>query len=335
MPEDPQQPDQPEGGAPEDAAREDVAPEDTAREDVAPEDAAREGGAPEDDVREDAPREDAPADAGEPAPAEPAEEEEAPAGEADAAPGPEIEGVEELAQAARPEAAEGEDPEGDTEAPEDEPGVARAERPRPGRRRREDEKPADEIIPGAHLEPDLVLEEQRSQEEGEFGEYGEYAEEAEAPVEEGEVPEAAPAEPEPVARQPLDLAADARYQATGKRKSAVARVILKPGEGTYRINDRHLDEYFPRVRLQRLAQQPLEAAGYQSRMDVVARIHGGGVSAQAMALRHGVARALVEADPALRGELKRRGYLTRDPRVKERKKAGLKKARKRPQFSKR
>ena len=325
MPEDPQQPDQPEGGAPEDAAREDVAPED----------AAREGGAPEDDVREDAPREDAPADAGEPAPAEPAEEEEAPAGEADAAPGPEIEGVEELAQAARPEAAEGEEPEGDTEAPEDEPGVARAERPRPGRRRREDEKPADEIIPGAHLEPDLVLEEQRSQEEGEFGEYGEYAEETEAPVEEGEVPGAAPAEPEPVARQPLDLAADARYQATGKRKSAVARVILKPGEGTYRINDRHLDEYFPRVRLQRLAQQPLEAAGYQSRMDVVARIHGGGVSAQAMALRHGVARALVEADPALRGELKRRGYLTRDPRVKERKKAGLKKARKRPQFSKR
>jgi small subunit ribosomal protein S9 len=327
MPEDPQQPDQPEGGASEDAAREDVAPED----------AAREGGAPEDDVREDAPREDAlredaPADAGEPAPAEPGEEEEEEAGEADAAPGPEIEGAEELAQAARPEAAEGEEPEGDTEAPEDEPGVARAERPRPGRGRREDEKPADEIIPGAHLEPDLVLEEQRSQEEGEFGEYGEYAE---APVEEGEVPEEAPAEPEPVARQPLDLAADARYQATGKRKSAVARVILKPGEGTYRINERHLDEYFPRVRLQRLARQPLEAAGYQSRMDVVARIHGGGVSAQAMALRHGVARALVEADPALRGELKGRGYLTRDPRVKERKKAGLKKARKRPQFSKR
>ncbi|HEU0023978.1 MAG TPA: 30S ribosomal protein S9 [Thermoleophilaceae bacterium] len=131
------------------------------------------------------------------------------------------------------------------------------------------------------------------------------------------------------------MAADARYAATGKRKSAVARVILRPGEGTYTINSRHLDEYFPRVRLQRMARQPLEAAGYQNRMDVVARIHGGGVSAQATALRHGVARALVEADPALRGELKRRGYLTRDPRVKERKKAGLKKARKRPQFSKR
>ena len=311
IPEDPQQPDQPEGAAPEDEAPEDAAPEDE-------------------------PREDAPAGADESAPPEPGEEEEAPAAvDAEAAPGPEIEGVEELAQAARPEAAEGEEPGDDSEAPEDEPGIERAERPRPGRRRREDQKPADEIIPGAHLEPDLVLEEeQRRQEEGEYGDYSQYAE-AEAAVEEGEAPEEAPAEPEPVARQPLDLAADARYQATGKRKAAVARVILKPGEGTYRINERHLDEYFPRVRLQRLARQPLEAAGYQSRMDVVARIHGGGVSAQAMALRHGVARALVEADPALRGELKRRGYLTRDPRVKERKKAGLKKARKRPQFSKR
>jgi small subunit ribosomal protein S9 len=307
MPEDPQQPERPEAGAPDEASDEE------SRDEVAPD-------------------------------------------EGDAAPGPEIEGAEELAQAARPEAAEGEEPaaegaepaaEGDEPAAEgEEPEAApeegeevaapRAERPRPGRRRREDDKPADEVIPGAHLEPDLVLEEQRSQEEAEYPEYGEYAEvEAEAPVEEGEAPEEAPGEPEPVARQPLDLAADARYQATGKRKSAVARVILRPGEGTYRINERHLDEYFPRVRLQRLARQPLEAAGYQTRMDVVARIHGGGVSAQAMALRHGVARALVEADPALRGELKRRGYLTRDPRVKERKKAGLKKARKRPQFSKR
>jgi small subunit ribosomal protein S9 len=138
-----------------------------------------------------------------------------------------------------------------------------------------------------------------------------------------------------VAHTPLELAADARYHATGKRKSAIARVILKPGEGSYTVNGRHLDEYFPRVRLQRMASQPLEAAGYQTRLDVVARIHGGGVSAQANALRHGIARALVEADPALRAELKGRGYLTRDPREKERKKAGLKKARKRPQFSKR
>jgi small subunit ribosomal protein S9 len=153
---------------------------------------------------------------------------------------------------------------------------------------------------------------------------------------EGEVaPEEGQPEPAPVAATPLDLAADARYQATGKRKSAVARVILKPGEGAYLVNGRGLDQFFPRHSLQRMARQPLEATGNEARMDVVARIHGGGVAAQAGALRHGIARALVEADPNLRTELKRRGYLTRDPRVKERKKAGLKKARKRPQFSKR
>jgi small subunit ribosomal protein S9 len=138
-----------------------------------------------------------------------------------------------------------------------------------------------------------------------------------------------------VERKALDLAADARYRATGKRKSAVARVILKPGSGAYTVNGRELDRFFPRLRLQKMARQPLETAGYETRMDVVAKIHGGGVSSQATALRHGIARALVEADPALRAELKRRGFLTRDPRVKERKKAGLKKARKRPQFSKR
>ncbi|MGZ4181554.1 MAG: 30S ribosomal protein S9 [Solirubrobacteraceae bacterium] len=131
------------------------------------------------------------------------------------------------------------------------------------------------------------------------------------------------------------MAAGARYTATGKRKTAVARVILKPGTGTYSINDKSLETFFPRETLQRMIRQPLEAVGYESRMDVVARMHGGGVSAQAGALRHGVSRALIEADPNLRGELKRRGFLTRDPRVKERKKAGLKKARKRPQFSKR
>ncbi len=140
---------------------------------------------------------------------------------------------------------------------------------------------------------------------------------------------------QPLAREPLDFAKDARYQATGKRKHAIARVILRPGDGTYRVNGRPLDDVFPRVKLQRMARQPLETAGYGSRMDVAARIHGGGVSAQAGALRHGIARALVEADPNLRSELKKRGFLTRDPRVKERKKAGLKKARKRPQFSKR
>jgi small subunit ribosomal protein S9 len=232
--------------------------------------------------------------------------------------GPEIEGAEELAAAGEEPA-----PEGDEPQPER----------RPQRSARGADASEEEMIPGMHLEPDLVLEE-AAREETEFGQYVEdetYAE-AETPEEPGPEP---PPEPELAAPTPLDLAADARYRATGKRKRAIARVILKPGEGTYSVNGRHLDEYFPRVRLQRLARQPLEATGNNSRMDVVARIHGGGVSAQAGALRHGIARALVEADPALRSELKRRGYLTRDPRVKERKKAGLKKARKRPQFSKR
>jgi small subunit ribosomal protein S9 len=301
-----------------------------------------EGEAPEDEAPEGAPGE-----PGESTPAESAPEpdeapaEETPADEpqADAeAPGPEIEGLEELGQAATAEG--GEEPAAEPEeaaepaAEAAEPAADEAGEPAPRARARKakDAGGQDEVIPGAHLEPDLVLEEQRS-EGGEYDEYGEYVD-ADASAEDGE-PSEEGAEPAPVAHTPLELAADARYNATGKRKSAIARVILKPGEGTYTVNGRHLDEYFPRVRLQRMASQPLEAAGYASRMDVVARIHGGGVSAQANALRHGIARALVEADPALRTELKRRGYLTRDPREKERKKAGLKKARKRPQFSKR
>jgi small subunit ribosomal protein S9 len=265
--------------------------------------------------------EEEPAAAEEPAAEEPAAEEEPAAAEEPAA--------EEEPAAAEPAAEEGQPA---AEAPAAE-GEADAARDRRAKRERGDEKTEDEVIPGMHLEPDLVLEEQR--EDSEFGQYAD-ADADYVEVEAGEEgAEETPGEPEPVAYTPLDLAADARYGATGKRKSAVARVILKPGEGTFSVNGRHLDEYFPRVKLQRVARQPLEAAGYNTRMDVVARIHGGGVAAQATALRHGIARALVEADPALRGELKRRGYLTRDPRVKERKKAGLKKARKRPQFSKR
>jgi small subunit ribosomal protein S9 len=132
-----------------------------------------------------------------------------------------------------------------------------------------------------------------------------------------------------------ELAAGARYSATGKRKSAVARVIIQPGTGEFKLNGRTLDDYFPRVTHRVVVMQPLEAAGFMGRVNVQARIHGGGVSGQADAVRHGIAKALIEADPALRGELKRRQLLTRDPRVKERRKAGLKKARKRPQFSKR
>ena len=197
---------------------------------------------------------------------------------------------------------------------------------------RDVKEPKREVIPGEHLEP-ILPEEQAATTDDEFA----YAASAYADTEEAEAEATEEAEPEPAPapREVKELAADARYQATGKRKTSVARVIIKPGTGEYRVNGRTLEDFFPRTTLQKAVRAPLETAGYEERMDVVARIHGGGVSAQAGALRHGVARALVEADPNLRGELKRRGFLTRDARAKERKKAGLKKARKRPQFSKR
>jgi small subunit ribosomal protein S9 len=182
-------------------------------------------------------------------------------------------------------------------------------------------------IPGADLEVDIVREDDAYRESRWTEEDEEEPAEEQLEVEE--------AEPQPIADAAIDLAAGARYTATGKRKTAVARVILKPGTGAYVINGRTLEEHFPRFTLQRNIRQPLEQVGYESRMDVIVRMHGGGVSAQAGALRHGISRALIEADPNLRSELKRRGFLTRDARVKERKKAGLKKARKRPQFSKR
>ncbi len=198
------------------------------------------------------------------------------------------------------------------------------------------DKPA-EVIPGEHLTPDVALGPEGTETDierllAEQPGAPEYAPDDEAP--DGQ-PEPEEAQPQAVARTPVEIAAEARYQATGKRKTSVARVILRPGKGEYTINGRPLDTYFPRPTLQHTARQPLETAGYQDSMDVVAKIHGGGVSAQADALRHGIARALIEVDPQLRTDLKRRGFLTRDARAKERKKAGLKKARKRPQFSKR
>lgn len=180
-------------------------------------------------------------------------------------------------------------------------------------------KPA---IPGMDLEVDIVVEGQDPLSRGEDGEDGEGSDDEDTVAD------------EPIVST-IDLAADARYRATGKRKTAVARVTLKPGTGVYTINGRAFDDAFPRETLRKNIIQPLEAVGFSDRMDVVAALHGGGVSAQAGALRHGISRALLEADPNLRGELKRRGFLTRDARAKERKKAGLKKARKRPQFSKR
>jgi small subunit ribosomal protein S9 len=194
------------------------------------------------------------------------------------------------------------------------------------------EKPA---VPGAHLEVDIVPEGVDPLGRGETYEDPYAVEEdregaAAAGDEDGEEALA-----QPIATAAIDLASGARYRATGKRKTAIARVTLRPGTGTYLVNGRSLETHFPRITLQRNIRQPLETVGYEDRMDVVARLHGGGISAQAGALRHGVSRALLEADPNLRGELKRRGFLTRDSRAKERKKAGLKKARKRPQFSKR
>ncbi len=127
----------------------------------------------------------------------------------------------------------------------------------------------------------------------------------------------------------------ARYTATGKRKSSVARVTLTPGTGQIMCNGRPIDEFFGRPVLVTQARMPLAATGTEGRFDVSAILHGGGISGQAGALRHGIARALTVADEALRPELKKEGFLTRDARIKERKKAGLKGARKRPQFSKR
>jgi len=228
------------------------------------------------------------------------------------------------------------------EAPEPvaEPEVAAPEPAAPAAAASEEDDEEEEIdlaprvkpeIPGADLIPDIVPEGDQFL-DAEAQAAAEADAEALAARERDEDDEE---ERRPIADAAIDLAAGARYTATGKRKTAVARVIIKPGSGTYVINGKALEAFFPRETLQRIIRQPLETVGYESRMDVVARMHGGGVSAQAGALRHGISRALIVADPNLRGELKRRGFLTRDPRVKERKKAGLKKARKRPQFSKR
>jgi small subunit ribosomal protein S9 len=127
----------------------------------------------------------------------------------------------------------------------------------------------------------------------------------------------------------------AQYRGTGKRKTSVARVILRPGDGATWVNGRTLDEYFPRSVWRSLAISPLRTAGLEGQYDLRVRVHGGGASGQAGAVRHGIARALVEVSPDFRVLLKRQGFLTRDARQVERKKAGLHKARKAPQFSKR
>jgi len=131
------------------------------------------------------------------------------------------------------------------------------------------------------------------------------------------------------------MAALAQYLGTGKRKTSVARVILRPGDGVTWINGKTIEEYFPRMVHRMIATAPLKTAGLEGQYDLRVRLHGGGPSGQAGAMRHGIARALLEVNPDLRAGLRQAGFLTRDARVVERKKAGLHKARKAPQFSKR
>jgi small subunit ribosomal protein S9 len=129
--------------------------------------------------------------------------------------------------------------------------------------------------------------------------------------------------------------AKVQYMGTGRRKTSVARVRLVPGSGTVTINKREIENYFGLETLITIVNQPLVLTNTKNSYDVLVNVHGGGLSGQAGAIRHGISRALLKADETLRGELKKAGFLTRDPRMVERKKYGLKKARKSPQFSKR
>jgi len=129
--------------------------------------------------------------------------------------------------------------------------------------------------------------------------------------------------------------AQVQFYGTGRRKNAIARVRLVPGEGRVVVNGQPLDEYFGQKILEIQVRQPLEVTNNSGRFDVLARVEGGGTTGQAGAIRMGIARALLQADTEMRPVLKRNGFLTRDPRMKERRKYGLKKARKAPQFSKR
>ena len=188
-----------------------------------------------------------------------------------------------------------------------------------------------DLPPGADLEP-LV----EPEPEVELSAEERAAREAEEEERAAREAESEGDEDAPVAKPvPVKLAKDARFIATGKRKRSVARVIVLPGDGTITVNEREVEEYFPRARHRTIINSPLVATGYESNLNIKIRVHGGGISGQAGAVRHGIARALLEVDPELRAELKRRGFLTRDARAKERRKAGLKKARKKPQFSKR
>jgi small subunit ribosomal protein S9 len=136
-------------------------------------------------------------------------------------------------------------------------------------------------------------------------------------------------------RESKDQMDEGRGNATGKRKCAIARVRIQAGSGNILINDRPLEEYFPRLLWSNQVKAPLEITQMGGKLDIFARVSGGGLTGQAEALRHGISRALLEINPELREALKKEGFLTRDARIKERKKYGQKGARKRFQFSKR
>ena len=262
---------------------------------------------------------------GEPTPAGPVAEDDSSssqaAGEEPSSTPPAGEASAEAADEAQAESAE-------TEAAEEEQApTSKDEKAEP-----EGEKKRD-VIPGADLEPIAVEPEAPALSAEERARLE--AEEEEKARREAELTGAEETDAEAASRAPAEMESGARYLATGKRKRSIARVTLVPGNGKFEVNKRPLEEFFPRPLHQTMARQPLSVSGYEGNVDVSVRVHGGGISGQAGAVRHGVARALTEIDAELRGDLKRRGFLTRDARVKERRKAGLKKARKRPQFSKR
>jgi small subunit ribosomal protein S9 len=278
----------------------------------------------DEDNKETSESQDTPAEGSEAVPAGPVAEEDTPTPPADEAsetqdeaPGGEPAGAQDDALAEEPaEVPAAEQEQGESEVAE-EPKV---------------EKKKD-VIPGADLEPIAVEPEARPLSAEEKARLE--AEEEERRQREAALTGDAEEEPQVAGRAPAKMESDSRYLATGKRKHAIARVTLLPGKGEFAVNGRPLEEFFRRPLHQTIARQPLAITGYEGNVDVRVRVHGGGVSGQAGAVRHGIARALIEVDPELRGELKKRGFLTRDARVKERRKAGLKKARKRPQFSKR
>jgi small subunit ribosomal protein S9 len=258
-----------------------------------------------------------------------------PVGETSEAPAEAAEGEsapEPVAEEAEPEVVE-ETPaeESPAEEPVAEEAPAEAEEA-PAEEPKAEEKKKD-VIPGADLEPIAVESETRELSAEERARLE--AEEEEKAKREAALTDGDESDDAAVSRAPAKMESGSRFLATGKRKRSIARVTLLPGDGKIEVNKRSLEEFFPRPLHQTMARQPLTVSGYEGNVDVRVRVHGGGISGQAGAVRHGIARALTEIDPELRGDLKRRGFLTRDARVKERRKAGFKKARKKPQFSKR